>query len=104
MRPLLRRIGFSLAPADRAGHYQGFFGTGVPLARSAGPVVVTSPVVLGGGPGWFPPGGLLPAASYATGPAVRWAERSRPGAVRAAYATGAPAARGTGAAGAPVAP
>ncbi|CAL9607210.1 hypothetical protein SUDANB120_05568 [Streptomyces sp. enrichment culture] len=98
------QIGFSLAPADRIGQYQGFFGTGVPLARSAGPVVVTSLVLLWGVPGWFLLGGLLLAASYAMGPAVRWAERNRPGAGRAAGGAGAPVAAATGPAAAPVAP
>ncbi|GGS82480.1 MULTISPECIES: MFS transporter [Streptomyces] len=98
------QIGFSLAPADRIGQYQGFFGTGVPLARSAGPVVVTSLVLLWGVPGWFLLGGLLLAASYAMGPAVRWAERNRPGAGRAAGGASAPVAAATGPAAAPVAP
>ncbi|MET9934086.1 MFS transporter [Streptomyces sp. NPDC006324] len=31
------QIGFALAPADRIGQYQGFHGTGVPVARTLGP-------------------------------------------------------------------
>lgn len=31
------QIGFALAPADRIGQYQGFYGSGVPVARTLGP-------------------------------------------------------------------
>ncbi|MFE2147893.1 MFS transporter [Streptomyces sp. NPDC059456] len=80
------QIGFSLAPADRIGQYQGFFGTGVPIARTLGPLVLTS-LLLWGIPGWLLLGAVLLAASYGMGPAVR-----RAGAVH----------RGTGPAGAVV--
>ncbi|WP_308345468.1 MFS transporter [Streptomyces sp. ISL-94] len=42
------QIGFSPAPADRIGQYQGFFGTGVPVARTAGPLVPTSLLLVWG--------------------------------------------------------
>ncbi|MFE2283652.1 MFS transporter [Streptomyces sp. NPDC059443] len=71
------QIGFELAPAERMGQYQGFFGTGVPVARTLGPLVLTSLLLLWGIPGWLLLGGLLLAASYAMGPAVRRAEASR---------------------------
>lgn len=71
------QIGFSLAPADRIGQYQGFFGTGVPVARTAGPLVLTWLLLVWGIPGWLLLGAVLLAASYAMGPAVR-----RAGAVR----------------------
>ncbi|MFJ2828596.1 hypothetical protein ACIPC1_13635 [Streptomyces sp. NPDC087263] len=31
------QLAFDLAPADRMGEYQGFFGTGVTVARTMGP-------------------------------------------------------------------
>ncbi len=36
------QLSFDLAPADRVGEYQGFFGTGVTVARTMGPLVLTS--------------------------------------------------------------
>ncbi|WP_055613958.1 MFS transporter [Streptomyces phaeochromogenes] len=74
------QLSFDLAPADRVGEYQGFFGTGVTVARTAGPLVLTSMLVGWGTPGWLLLGGLILAASYAMGPAVRWATDSRPAA------------------------
>ncbi|MFG2874921.1 MFS transporter [Streptomyces sp. NPDC048337] len=71
------QIGFSLAPADRIGQYQGFFGTGVPVARTAGPLVLTSLILVWGIPGWLLLGAVLLAASYGMGPAVRRAESAR---------------------------
>ena len=71
------QLSFDLAPADRVGEYQGFFGTGVTVARTAGPLVLTSLLVGWGTPGWLLLGGLMLAASYAMGPAVRWATDSR---------------------------
>ncbi|MEV7543197.1 MFS transporter [Streptomyces sp. NPDC089915] len=67
------QIGFSLAPAERIGQYQGFFGTGVPVARTLGPLLLTALLLMWGIPGWLLLGGLLLAASYAMGPASRWA-------------------------------
>ncbi|MCX5380733.1 MFS transporter [Streptomyces sp. NBC_00091] len=73
------QIGFSLAPAERIGQYQGFFGTGVPLARTLGPLLLTGLLLLWGIPGWLLLGGLLLAASCAMGPAARRAESARTG-------------------------
>ncbi|MET1072210.1 MAG: MFS transporter [Umezawaea sp.] len=70
-------IGFDLAPADRQGQYQGFFGTGVPVARMAGPLLLTALVIGWGAAGWLVLGGVFLAAGLAMGPAVRWAARSR---------------------------
>lgn len=78
-------IGFELAPPHRIGQYQGFFGTGVPVARTLGPLVLTALLVTWGVPGWLLLGGLFLAAGYAMGPAARWAERTR-GSVRPAPA------------------
>jgi len=70
-------ISFGLAPADKQGQYQGFFGTGPAIARMLGPALLTT-VVLGWGPiGWIAVGALFLGTSWATGPAVRWAVRAR---------------------------
>lgn len=71
-------IGFELAPADRQGQYQGLFGSGIAVARMLGPLLVTALVVTWGVPGWLLLGGVFLAAGLAMGPAVRWAQRTRP--------------------------
>ncbi|MCR6483625.1 MFS transporter [Amycolatopsis sp. OK19-0408] len=69
-------IGFALAPADKQGQYQGFFGTGVSVARAIGPVLLSTVVVGWGLPGWLLMGAVFLAAGWAMGPAVRWAART----------------------------
>ncbi|MEU0090823.1 MFS transporter [Kribbella sp. NPDC006257] len=70
-------ISFGLAPADKQGQYQGFFGTGPAIARMLGPALLTT-LILGRGPiGWLVVGALFLGTSVATGPAVRWAARTR---------------------------
>ncbi|MEU7581315.1 MFS transporter [Streptomyces sp. NPDC041068] len=69
------QIGFALAPAHQVGQYQGFFGTGVPVARTLGPLLLTWLLVVWGVPGWLLLAALFLGASLAMGPAVRWAER-----------------------------
>jgi hypothetical protein len=70
-------ISFGLAPADKQGQYQGFFGTGPAVARMLGPALLTT-LVLGWGPvGWMILGALFLGTSAVTGPAVRWAARTR---------------------------
>nr|WP_229916542.1 MFS transporter [Streptomyces fructofermentans] len=71
------QLSFDLAPADRVGEYQGFFGTGVTVARTLGPLVLTALLVGWGVPGWLLLGALVSAASYAMGPAVRRATSAR---------------------------
>ncbi|MEV5971889.1 MFS transporter [Streptomyces sp. NPDC051921] len=71
------QIGFALAPADRIGQYQGFYGTGVPLARTLGPLLVTTLLIGWGVPGWLVLGAVFLVAGLVTGPAVRWAEHVR---------------------------
>jgi MFS family permease len=70
-------IGFALAPADQQGQYQGFFGTGVSVARAAGPVLLSTVVIGWGLPGWLLLGAVFLAAGWAVGPAVRWAQATR---------------------------
>ncbi|MFF8727109.1 MFS transporter [Streptomyces sp. NPDC015171] len=65
------QLSFDLAPADRMGEYQGFFGTGVTVARTLGPVVVTWLLLERGALGWLLLGALMPVAAYAMGPAAR---------------------------------
>ncbi|MFI6033905.1 MFS transporter [Streptomyces sp. NPDC051315] len=71
------QLSFDLAPADRVGEYQGFFGTGVTVARTAGPLILTWLLVEWGTPGWLLLGGVTLAASYAMGPAARRAAVGR---------------------------
>ncbi|MEU0118222.1 MFS transporter [Streptomyces bobili] len=73
------QLSFDLAPADRVGEYQGLFGTGVTVARTLGPLVLTTLLLQWGTPGWLLLGGLILAASYAMGPAARWAAAGREG-------------------------
>ncbi|SFW84739.1 MFS transporter [Amycolatopsis australiensis] len=67
-------IGFALAPAAKQGQYQGFFGTGVSVARAVGPALLSTTVIGWGTPGWLLLGALFLTAGYAMGPAVRWAQ------------------------------
>jgi MFS family permease len=71
------QLSFDLAPADRVGEYQGLFGTGVTVARTLGPLVLTALLVEWGTPGWLLLGGAMLAASYAMGPAARLAAAGR---------------------------
>ncbi|WBP85367.1 MFS transporter [Kitasatospora cathayae] len=71
------QLGFDLAPPERIGQYQGFFGTGVAVARTLGPLLLTSLLLDGGLAGWLVFGGVFLAAGYAMGPVARWAARDR---------------------------
>lgn len=71
------QLSFDLAPADRVGEYQGLFGTGVTVARTLGPLVLTWLLVGWGTPGWLLLGAAMVAASYAMGPAARRAQAGR---------------------------
>ncbi|BCK73867.1 MFS transporter [Streptomyces libani subsp. rufus] len=71
------QISFDLAPAHHVGQYQGFFGTGVPLARTLGPLLLTSLLVTWGVPGWLLLGALFLVTALGMGAVVRWAERDR---------------------------
>ncbi|MFJ6249448.1 MULTISPECIES: hypothetical protein [unclassified Streptomyces] len=71
------QIGSALAPADRIGQYQGFYGSGVLVARALGPLLVTTLPIGRGVPGWLLLGGVFLVAGAATGPAVRWADTAR---------------------------
>ncbi|WP_328872462.1 MFS transporter [Streptomyces sp. NBC_00287] len=71
------QLSFDLAPGERVGEYQGFFGTGVTVARTAGPLVLTALLVQWGAPGWVVLGGVTLVASYAMGPVARKAALAR---------------------------
>ncbi|MFI1505156.1 MFS transporter [Streptomyces sp. NPDC020597] len=90
------QLSFDLAPADRVGEYQGLFGTGVTVARTLGPLVLTWLLVEWGTPGWLLLGAAMVAASYAMGPAARRAAAGRDaetaGAAAATAAAGTPTA------------
>ena len=70
-------ISFGLAPPDKHGQYQGFFGTGVAVARMLGPLLLTALIITWGTPGWLVLGVLFAGAGFAIGPAVRWASQQR---------------------------
>jgi MFS family permease len=72
------QISFSLAPPDRIGQYQGFFGSGIPVARTLGPALATTLLVTFGPAGWLLLGAVLLVAATAMTPAVRRAERVCP--------------------------
>ncbi|MET7476455.1 MFS transporter [Streptomyces sp. NPDC005648] len=85
------QLSFELAPGDRVGEYQGFFGTGVTVARTLGPLVLTSLLVGWGPVGWLVLGGATVVASYAMGPAARRAaERAGDGVGAAPVLVGRP--------------
>lgn len=65
------QLSFDLAPEGRVGEYQGLFGTGVTVARTLGPLLLTTLLVEWGTPGWLLLGGAMVAASYAMGPVAR---------------------------------
>ncbi|MFF2142961.1 MFS transporter [Kitasatospora sp. NPDC058190] len=71
------QLGFDLAPPERIGQYQGFFGTGVAVARTLGPLLLTTLLLDGGLAGWLVLGGVFLAAGYAMGPVARWAASER---------------------------
>ncbi|ADD45646.1 MFS transporter [Stackebrandtia nassauensis] len=73
-------ISFALAPSDKHGQYQGFFGSSTTMARMLGPVALTMLIVDWGWPGWLVLGGVFVAAGVAVGPVTRWAQRTRPAA------------------------
>ncbi|MFJ6436250.1 MFS transporter [Streptomyces sp. NPDC091416] len=83
-------LSFELAPAGRIGEYQGFFGTGVTVARTLGPFLLAALLVGWGTAGWLLLGAVVLAASYALGPAARWAARTRPEPAAAGAGAGAP--------------
>jgi MFS family permease len=64
-------LGFALAPDHRQGQYQGFFSMAPQIARTAGPVLMTTLLIGWGGVGFLVLGGLFLAAGLAVGPVVR---------------------------------
>lgn len=63
-----RQIGFGLAPCHRMGLYQGFFGSGVAVARALGPLLLTALLLTWWVPGRLLLGGLFRGAGCAMGP------------------------------------
>ncbi len=66
-------ISFGLAPADKQGQYQGFFGSGVAVARMVGPLLLTALILGLGATGWLILGALFLTAACAITPAVHHA-------------------------------
>ena len=70
-------IAFALAPADRQGEYQGFFASGVAVARTVGPLLLTTLLLSGGTVGWLVLGLVFVLAAAVTPSAVRRAQGPR---------------------------
>jgi hypothetical protein len=70
-------ISFDLAPPGRHGQYQGFFGSGFTIARTLGPLLITTLIISWGTIGWLLLGMLFLAAGLAMVPAVRAPARGR---------------------------
>ncbi|MEU7764202.1 hypothetical protein AB0B25_03650, partial [Nocardia sp. NPDC049190] len=68
----------SLAPPHAIGEYLGVFGTGLRLAETVGPVLLTGLCLGLGRPGWYIIGALLLVAGTLAPVTVRWAESTRP--------------------------
>ncbi|MDQ0377001.1 MFS transporter [Amycolatopsis thermophila] len=66
-------LGFALAPDDKQGQYQGFFASGVAVARTIGPLLLTTLVLDGGVAGWLVLGALFLFTGSAFVPVTRWA-------------------------------
>lgn len=65
--------GLRPGPVRPYGRVPGLFRYGVTVARTMGPLVLTALLVGWGTPGWLLLGALMAGASYAMGPAARWA-------------------------------
>ena len=74
-------LGFELPPEEGMGQYQGVWGMSFSVSSFAAPTVMALLPLALGLTGWLLLGGILLAAALATGPAVRWAVRSRASAV-----------------------
>ncbi|GHF15954.1 MFS transporter [Amycolatopsis deserti] len=70
-------ISFTLAPDGKQGQYQGFFASGVAIARMAGPVLLTTLILGGGVTGWLVLGALFLLTGLAFTPVTRWAAGDR---------------------------
>ncbi|MER6346516.1 MFS transporter [Streptomyces sp. NPDC001595] len=68
---------YELAPANAQGQYLGVFATGDAFALIAGPTLVTAVPDHLGGAGWLLIAALFLSVLVASGPAIRWAERTR---------------------------
>jgi MFS family permease len=71
-------LAFGLADPRRPGAWQGVYGTGIPVARAVGPLLLSFLVVDWRGPGWLVLAGVLLAAALAVPAATGHAIRTRP--------------------------
>lgn len=71
-------LSYDLAPPGALGQYQGLWSMGFGLAALLAPTVMAWLPLRLGLPGWAALGAVLLVAGLAVGPAVRWAERTRP--------------------------
>jgi MFS family permease len=71
-------LSFLLAPLHAQGEYQGVFGLGMMGARALSPAILTLLCITWGVPGWIALGGIFVLMGAAIGPAVSWAQRTRP--------------------------
>lgn len=71
-------VAYELAPAGQQGQYQGLFNTGLSVAQTAGPAVLTLLLIDGGGAGWLVLAAVFATVGLAMEPAARWAARTRP--------------------------
>ncbi|MGW2488395.1 MFS transporter [Streptomyces sp. NPDC001606] len=70
---------YALAPAHAQGQYSGVFSFGSGLAGVAAPSALAWLCLGAGEPGWIAMGAVFVCAGLLAPPAVRWAQRSRPG-------------------------
>lgn len=75
-------ISFALAPADKQGQYQGFFGSGLAVAEMIAPAMLTVAILQRGALGWIGLGCAIAAAAAVMTPAVGWASRRQGVAMR----------------------
>jgi MFS family permease len=68
-------ISFSLAPPDKQGQYQAFFGSSMTVAQMVGPLALTALLVRGGPIGWVVLGAAFGVCGLALSASVRTAQR-----------------------------
>jgi MFS family permease len=71
-------IGFALADPDRPGEWQGLYSSGLPLARSIGPLALSALILTWSGPGWIVLAIVFAGFGIALRPVALWGEQQRP--------------------------